>query len=379
MANVNVIQKTISGTPTDFYYEDTYGRDLIGAEQDQSLTAIKAYVVDDLFWYKDELYVVTASISSGGNIVLGTGAGVNATKTTVSDELKRRALSSDITTALSNKQDKSITARTIEGQTANTVEGAIDTLNSTKAGLSDLAPAFSTATQYYKNDCVIYEGDVYRFKQNHQGDWVASHADHITVTEAGGHQMITATEDDTDVNAVANLGWSDASDEKVINAYTAKKYSNTDSMLLYVQVPANQDTVGTWNDSSVWKTDGVRTGWMFHKYLYNILSDYSVEIMPVFDCGYDEVVSLYAFRVDDEVYGEVTPVGTENPYEEGWYIYDGNAYVLTTDTSVQLGTTYYILGGAVAFKFNGKIQTNNLKVGMKLIRQRTETFECQTL
>lgn len=41
-------------------------------------------------------------------------------------------------------------------------------------------------------------------------------------------------------------------------------------------------------------------------------------------------------------YDEVTPVGTENPQEEGWYVSDGaGGYELTTDTSVQGGTTYY--------------------------------------
>ena len=41
-------------------------------------------------------------------------------------------------------------------------------------------------------------------------------------------------------------------------------------------------------------------------------------------------------------YDEVTPVGTENPQEEGWYVSDGaGGYTATTDTEVQSGTTYY--------------------------------------
>ena len=41
-------------------------------------------------------------------------------------------------------------------------------------------------------------------------------------------------------------------------------------------------------------------------------------------------------------YNEVTPAGTENPQEEGWYVSDGEGgYTLTTDTEVQSGTTYY--------------------------------------
>ena len=41
-------------------------------------------------------------------------------------------------------------------------------------------------------------------------------------------------------------------------------------------------------------------------------------------------------------YDEVTPVGTENPQAEGWYVSDGEGgYIATTDTEVQSGTTYY--------------------------------------
>ena len=40
-------------------------------------------------------------------------------------------------------------------------------------------------------------------------------------------------------------------------------------------------------------------------------------------------------------YNTVTPEGTENPSEEGWYVVDGGEYVLTSDTTVQSGVTYY--------------------------------------
>lgn len=40
-------------------------------------------------------------------------------------------------------------------------------------------------------------------------------------------------------------------------------------------------------------------------------------------------------------YTAVTPEGTENPQEEGWYVSDGTTYTLTSDTTVQSGTTYY--------------------------------------
>ena len=40
-------------------------------------------------------------------------------------------------------------------------------------------------------------------------------------------------------------------------------------------------------------------------------------------------------------YTEVTPVGTENPKSEGWYIKNGTDYILALDTTVVEGRTYY--------------------------------------
>lgn len=40
-------------------------------------------------------------------------------------------------------------------------------------------------------------------------------------------------------------------------------------------------------------------------------------------------------------YTAVTPVGTENPKEEGWYVLSGDRYVLTQDTEVDSNKTYY--------------------------------------
>lgn len=40
-------------------------------------------------------------------------------------------------------------------------------------------------------------------------------------------------------------------------------------------------------------------------------------------------------------YTAVSPVGTENPAEEGWYVLYGDNYRLTTDTEVDSNVTYY--------------------------------------
>lgn len=55
-------------------------------------------------------------------------------------------------------------------------------------------------------------------------------------------------------------------------------------------------------------------------------------------------------KVDDEApeytYTVISPVGTENPKEEGWYILSGDSYVLTRDTEVDSNKTYYERGEA---------------------------------
>lgn len=43
----------------------------------------------------------------------------------------------------------------------------------------------------------------------------------------------------------------------------------------------------------------------------------------------------------EDVYTEVTPVGSENPVTEGWYEKTGNVYVLSADTTVDAQKTYY--------------------------------------
>lgn len=49
-------------------------------------------------------------------------------------------------------------------------------------------------------------------------------------------------------------------------------------------------------------------------------------------------------KVDEEqsyTYTAVSPVGTENPHEEGWYVLHGDTYSLTNDTTVDTNKTYY--------------------------------------
>lgn len=47
------------------------------------------------------------------------------------------------------------------------------------------------------------------------------------------------------------------------------------------------------------------------------------------------------FTLEEGTYVEVTPEGTENPAEEGWFELSGTEYVATVDTSVTAGKKYY--------------------------------------
>lgn len=63
-----------------------------------------------------------------------------------------------------------------------------------------------------------------------------------------------------------------------------------------------------------------------------------VETMPADPV--DEQIVLYLGDTT-YTYSAVSPVGTENPSEEGWYEKDGDVYTLSVDTTVDSEKTYY--------------------------------------
>lgn len=140
----------------------------------------------------------------------------------------------------------------------------------------------------------------------------------------------------TDIDVITAL--SDGTDNRLVNAYTAKRWANCDVISLLVIVSQGTNTIGDWEDD--WKSSGAsRSGWLWSEDLYGVLSDDSIEITPVFDIGNNEVVSVYALRIDDDV-----------------------------DQTVNGQTVH---GGAVAIKFNGTIQNSSgIKVGLNLKKQR---------
>lgn len=162
---------------------------------------------------------------------------------------------------------------------------------------------------------------------------------------ASGHTMIPIYDSDTGLTDLETIeALNGGTDEKVVNAYSVKRWSNCDAKVVLALASQGDDGIGDWEAEGTWET-GSRSGWLWSADLYHVLNDgatppttnYEVEVMPVFDGGENETVSLYAFRIDDNV------------------------------------SNGGVNGGAVAFKFNAPIQSaNGVRVGVKIINQRTD-------
>ena len=66
----------------------------------------------------------------------------------------------------------------------------------------------------------------------------------------------------------------------------------------------------------------------------------------------------------DVTYSAVTPGGTENPQDEGWYEYDSvnDVYFVTADTTVDGSKTYYIKEDTIMYEYRVKFLTSNPKI-----------------
>lgn len=72
----------------------------------------------------------------------------------------------------------------------------------------------------------------------------------------------------------------------------------------------------------------------------------SIEITGHVSISNQKVVPMVFYSMDGEggttyTYTAVSPVGTENPSEEGWYVLYGDVYSPTTDTVVDSNKTYF--------------------------------------
>ena len=156
---------------------------------------------------------------------------------------------------------------------------------------------------------------------------------------AGGHTMKPdPTSNPTEADVVTWVKAAASNNEQVASLYGVQNWSNAEITTIIAQMSKDDDTIGVWNDD--WESTSVRTGWIWHKDLYNVLSDNEVEISIDFDVAGKEVVGLYAYRVDDDV-----------PQTIG-------------------GQT--VNGGAIAIKLTSPIQNaSGVNVAVNLKRQRT--------
>lgn len=94
--------------------------------------------------------------------------------------------------------------------------------------------------------------------------------------------------------------------------------------------------------------DTVSTGGLSFTATNNGKGQLALTLTPHATLGDEETIPMSFFIVDKSegtpttyVYTAVSPVGTENPSTEGWYILSGDRYVLTADTAVDSNKTYY--------------------------------------
>lgn len=105
--------------------------------------------------------------------------------------------------------------------------------------------------------------------------------------------------------------------------------------ILFDREAAGYTTINTWSQSTGINAKGgySNTFWHFTDRPWVDMTENAV----VFVLGSAPVVP----PTPTPTYVPVTPVGTENPSEEGWYEKSGDNYILTEDTSVVEGKTYY--------------------------------------
>lgn len=78
-------------------------------------------------------------------------------------------------------------------------------------------------------------------------------------------------------------------------------------------------------------------------FTYNMSEEFTTDARFVEGAGktYSAGTNVSVADLSTTTYQAVTPVGTENPVEEGWYELSGSNYILSEDTSVDNSKTYY--------------------------------------
>lgn len=311
MANVNVINKN----NTDYYFEDTAGRNLTATKQDDSLVAVKAYAIGDFFWYNDKLYKVKSAVASGATIVLAT----DADETTVGAELKLKVNDTPTFSQASTRENL-----TGSGETFATILGKIKKWFADLKALAFIDTASTDPTTKY------LRGD---------GQW-------ITFPQ-GGHTMLptpNANVDEDDVVSAINTGLLEGgANDDVASLYGVGVWSNVKEVAYCVQGAAVDSPIGT-NGIGDWEDETDHDGWMEIAELYGIGST-ECEVKLVYD------PKLFT--------GPIPVLG-------GWKIEDA--------ATISDGHGGTMNGGLLCIKFANEISsadTATAVVGVKIITDRT--------
>ena len=86
-------------------------------------------------------------------------------------------------------------------------------------------------------------------------------------------------------------------------------------------------------------------------FVYNVTDEFTTDARFIEGAGNTYPAGTDVAVAELSSYDEVTPVGTENPSEEGWYEYDSvnQEYVLSEDETVDGTKTYYELVNSYKF------------------------------
>lgn len=108
------------------------------------------------------------------------------------------------------------------------------------------------------------------------------------------------------------------------------------------------DMVDTDNLFAVKLANAVSTGGISFSSTNNGKGKLAMTFTGHTELGDEEYVPMEFYvleKVDEDApeytYTAVSPVGTENPHTEGWYVLNGDRYQLTNDTAVDTNKTYY--------------------------------------
>lgn len=89
-------------------------------------------------------------------------------------------------------------------------------------------------------------------------------------------------------------------------------------------------------------------------YVYNVTEEFTTTALFIGGAGkkYPAGTNVAVADVGTDTFSEVTPEGTENPQEEGWYEESSGTYILTSDITVDSSKTYYQAVHTPDYKFD---------------------------